>query len=242
MCYYKKYFEKPEKDNPDLVVGHGTSEFGSFVHEILEDYEKGKLEIYDMLPYYNKNYKKKVTSDFTLRIAEDFYRDFAEDYFEDGREYLMNFEGFNDFDVIEAEYEFEEVIDNSFILIGKIDIVAKDLNDGKLIVVDHKSKSKFKNKKELKEYARQLYLYAYAIKQKYGEFPKKLMFNMFRKGYWESIDFNEDDYNEAMDWLKNSVKEIETTFEFPPIKDSFYCWNFCPYRYANFEECEVGES
>ena len=39
-------------------------------------------------------------------------------------------------------------------------------------------KGKFK-KGEKEEYAKQLYLYALAVKRKYGEYPKYLFFNMF---------------------------------------------------------------
>lgn len=236
LCFYKKYFERPELEDPSLCISHGTSEFGSFVHEILEEYEKGNLAIYDMLPYYKKHYNEKITSDFTLRLSDKFTKDFSKQYYFDGKNYLENFCGFNDFEVLEAEYNFEEVINNSFIFVGKIDLIARD-EDGGLIIIDHKSKSKFKSKAERKEYAMQLYLYAYAAYKKYGEYPTKLMFNMFRKDTWEVFDFSLDEMNEAIEWLINAVNEIESCFEFPPLTGSFYCWNFCCYREANFEEC-----
>lgn len=240
LCFYKRYFEKPEKDNPELAVSHGTSEFGSFVHEILEKYEKNELAIWDMLPYYKKHYDEKVTSDFNLRLTETFTKNFAKDYYDSGKEYLENFYGFPDYKILEAEYEFEEVINGSFIFTGKIDLIVED-EDKRLIIIDHKSKAAFKNKSERTEYAKQLYLYAYAVQKKYNRFPDKLMFNMFRKDKWESFDFIMDDYINALDWLISMVKEIEESLEFPALKDTFYCWNFCPYRYANFEECKVGE-
>lgn len=239
FCFYNKYFEKPEEENPELSVSHGTSEFGSFIHEILENYENGELELYDLLPYYVENYEKKIVSDFTLKMTETFSKDFSKDYYNSGKSYLQNFEGFNDFKILEVEYDFEEVIEN-FIFVGKIDLIAED-KDGNLIVIDHKSKSKFKNKAEKQDYAKQLYLYAYAVKQKYNKYPKFLMFNMFRSGKWEMFDFDIDKYNETMKWLVGTVKEIETTLEFNPIKNTFFCWNFCNYRFAGFKECTEGE-
>ena len=109
-------------------------------------------------------------------------------------------------------------------------------NDGELIILDHKSKSKFKNKKELNEYAKQLYLYAYAVKQEYGELPKKLYFNMFRTNELVEIDFDINDYQNAYNWLVSSVNEIENTFDFSPQEDEdpFYCLNFCPVK----NQCE----
>lgn len=225
-AYYVKYFERP-----DVLLSHGTSEFGSFVHEILEKYEKGELEAYEMLPYYIDNYSKNVVSTFNLNMTKDFSRDFSDSYYASGLRYLESFDGFPDFDIIEAEKEFTIEIENSFKFTGKIDLVARNKN-GDLIILDHKSKSKFKNKKEQAEYAVQLYLYSYAIERELGELPKKLYFNMFRQNEMVEIDFNMDDYKSAYEWLVNSVREIEDTFDFEKLdnKDDFYCMNFCPIR------------
>ena len=57
-------------------------------------------------------------------------------------------------------------------------------------MLDHKSKGKFKSKKEQAEYARQLYVYAKYVKEKYGKFPKVLIFNMFNAGELIKIPFN----------------------------------------------------
>ena len=64
LYYYLHYFDKSLPE-----VSHGTSEFGSFIHEILEMYAKGKLEIYEMLPYYEEHYNDYVISDFTLKMS-----------------------------------------------------------------------------------------------------------------------------------------------------------------------------
>ena len=39
--FFKNYLDRPEDFVPE---GHGTSEFGSYVHKILEMYEKGELD------------------------------------------------------------------------------------------------------------------------------------------------------------------------------------------------------
>lgn len=231
LSFYKQYYDKP-----DDKISHGTSEFGSFMHYILEQYEKGELETYELLPYYINNYDDNVTSDFTLVINENFSKNFAETYFQSGKDYLENFEGFPTLKVIEVEYAFTECIDNKFNFTGKIDLIAEDEN-GDLIILDHKSKNGFKSKAEKAEYAVQLYLYAYAVYKKYGKFPKKLMFNMFRQDKFEIFDFDMDEYNNAMDWLNNMVEEIEETFSFPSVLGTFFCNNFCNYR----NECEEKE-
>ena len=228
-AFYVRYFE-----NPKELLSHGTSEFGSFVHEILEKYEKGELQIYEMMPYYIEHYDENVHSSFVLNMSKDFSRDFSDSYYAAGLKYLEGFDGFPDFDIIQAEYEFTIPIENKFNFTGKIDLIARD-KEGNLIILDHKSKSKFKSKKELAEYAKQLYLYSYAVYKKFGELPKKLYFNMFRTDELIEIPFNNDDYNEAYQWLVKSVDEIENCFDFSELEDKtdFYCMNFCPIR----EQC-----
>ena len=236
--FYLKYFERPELKDPTLAVSHGTSEFGSFCHEILEKYEKNELALDELSKYYEEHFQENIVSTFEVKMSEDFSKDLYWNYYNDGKNYFENFTGFCQFKVLEAEYDFSIPIGNKFLFLGKVDLVVED-RDGNFIIIDHKSKSKFKNKAEQKEYAIQLYLYAYAIRKKYHKFPDKLMFNMFRKGEWVEIKFNINDYVSALKWLINNVEEIESTFEFPAEKDTFYCWNFCDYRLDNFKECMI---
>lgn len=224
--FFENYFEK--SDDFELE-SHGTSEFGSYVHKILEMYEKDELEIYELLDYYEDNYLDNVKSTFVTNMGKGFYKDLSSLYYEGGKAYFENFAGFDDLDILESEYEFYEEIDNSFILNGKIDLVALD-KDGKLLVIDHKSKGKFKNKAEKREYATQLYLYSYAVFKKYNRYPDKLAFNMFRQNEWVWFDFDEEEYTKSMDWLIKSVDEIENSFDFEPILDTFFCNNFCGFR------------
>jgi hypothetical protein len=111
--------------------------------------------------------------------------------------------------------------------------VLQDEN-GDIIIVDHKSKGQFNSKKEQHKYARQLYLYSIYIKNKYGKFPQKLIFNMFRKCKTVIIPFNDNDYQEAIKWMKDTVDAIEGCFEFEPKFNDYTCWNICNHR----ETCE----
>lgn len=232
--FYKNYFEK--------VIGesHGTAEFGSYVHFILELYEKNELKIDELLNYYIQNYGNNVKADFTLVINERFSKNFSDDYFESGMKYFSEFKGFNDWKILEAEYNFEEVINDSFIFTGKVDLIAEDGN-GDLIICDHKSKKGFKSKKELAEYGKQLYLYSYAVYKKYKRYPKKLIFNMFRNNEYKEIVFDKEDYDLTLDWLIRSVDEIENAFDFYTNYGTFYCRNFCPYRNMGYPDCKFNE-
>ena len=99
-------------------------------------------------------------------------------------------------------------------------------NDDKLIVLDHKSKKKFKSKKDQAHYARQLYLYAWACKSLYDTYPDVLMFNMLR-GEPIYIEFNENDMQEALYWFDDTVKQIRNAITFDANVGTFYCNAFC---------------
>lgn len=232
--FFKNYFEK-DRNKAD----HGMSEFGSYMHYILEMYEKGQLQIYEMLPYYKEHYDENVKSTFALQISENFSKDFADDYYKSGEKYLESFDGFPNLNILEAEYEFDTVINNQFVFNGKIDLIATNQND-ELIIVDHKSKSRFQTKKELKEYAKQLYLYSYAVHEKYGKYPKYMYFNRFRRNETDEIKFTKKELAETLQWAIDSVTEIENCMNFDAIPDTFYCNNFCSYREGNCDKKDGG--
>ena len=98
----------------------------------------------------------------------------SESYFRDGYEFLKNFDGLDDLEIIGVETRFKENLDD-FLYTGIIDIIYKD-KDGGIVVRDWKSKSKFANKKELAKYAKQPLSYSLHIKNKYGVQPKALQF------------------------------------------------------------------
>lgn len=224
--FFKNYFDKPEDFVPE---GHGTSDFGNYVHMILEKYAKGELAEYELYQYYVDNYGKYVRSSFVTQITDDFSKDLWYVYYEGGKKYFAEFTGFGDLEILESEYEFYEEIENSFILHGKVDLICRD-KEGKLVIIDHKSKSRFKNKAEKKEYSKQLYLYSHAVHSKYKEFPSTIGFNMFRTNQSIKFKFDYQEYNQTMDWLVRSVNEIENCVEFPAYPGTFYCNNFCTFR------------
>ena len=236
------YFQRYVNSRPE--EGHGTSQFGSLVHYILEMYSKGEIAREDMAKFYIQNYGNYVQDTLTLKLSETFEKNMENYYYDDGLNYLLHFKGFPAewVKILDVEYDFTENIEDRFLFTGKIDLVVED-KDGNIIICDHKSKNGFK-KDELAKYGRQLYLYAYAVKQKYGKYPTKLVFNVFRKGIYEEIEFDIDEYNRVMKWAKDCVEEIENTFDFSPIpwKDRgrdkwFWCWNFCGYRNDGLPEC-----
>lgn len=119
----------------------------------------------------------------------------------------------DNYEVLNVEQEVNLDIDG-YKFIGYIDLVIRDKEDNKIIIFDHKSKSKFKNKTEHQEYLRQLYLYAIYVKEQYGEYPKQLIFNMFRAGQIIKANFNIDDYEKTKEWFIRTIKQIENDTKF----------------------------
>ena len=190
--------------------GSGFADWGSLCHSIFEDYEKGNLADYELLDAYEQRYPEYMKNDYPpIRGIP-----LADRYYDRGRELFANFEGFpENWQVLCVEEKVDfEVAGNFFT--GFIDLLVRDKDDGKLIVVDHKSKSSFKNAEEQKHYALQLYLYAYWVHQKYNEWPKELVFDMFRVGDMIHIPFQQEDMNAALTWFIDTVDRIENDTDF----------------------------
>lgn len=214
--YYTYIMKAPSKDN-------FFSQYGTFVHSIFEKYNKDELEIFELKDYYVENFYNFITES----APPNKYVDLKESYFEKGYNFFSNFNGFND-KTVGAEVSFEINFNFNSInrkIVGFIDRVSVDENG--LVVTDYKSKSKFKNKKELKEYARQLYIYSIAVKEKYGKYPYKMIFNQFNEGKEVEIKFNKEDLDETIQWVEETLKNIYEEDTFDMNYNDFFCNWLC---------------
>ncbi len=142
---------------------------------------------------------------------------------------------------VEKKVEFK-IGDNNFV--GYIDFLGE--KDGELYVVDNKSrdlKPRSKRAKptvkdqELDDMLVQLYIYAGAVKQEYGKFPKTLCFNCFKSNTFIEEPFAENKYNEAIEWAEKNIELLKDSEDFPPYIDYFACLWLCPYS----DSCEYKE-
>lgn len=216
--YFLNYISKADK------AENAFSQYGKLCHSILERYEKGKLELWDLTGTFEREYPGSVTEPF----PESQFCDLQKTYYENAITYFNNFQGFGKCKVVCAEEKFNVEVDD-WIFTGVIDL-AMETSSGDLILVDHKSKSSFKNKSEQFAYARQLYLYAYAYGKLHERYPKKMYFNMFRKGTKVEIKFDESDMFEALNWAKDTVSMIRKEKEYPETISPFFCNNICNFR------------
>jgi len=199
--------------------------YGTLVHSIMERYAKGLIGLWDLPKIYEIEFDSVVNMPFPI---SSYCKNMKELYYTQGLEFLSSFLGYDDFKILGVEEDFEVGIDD-WSFTGIMDLIY-ETKDGQLILLDYKSKSQFKNKEEQRKYARQLYLYCFYIKQKYGRFPNKLIFWTFRKKKQIEIQFNQDEYIEALIWAKYTVKQIRKETGYLPSLEEFYCNNLCNHR------------
>lgn len=234
-CKYMWYLTYIEKLK-GLQNGH--AEAGTLMHELMEDLSNNKLCLWDLVDEWKTRFNSNVKSKFMYNK----YVDLKNKAFNNGVNFLETFEGFSDIgEVVSVEEKVETVLydditGKEYKFIGYIDLLLRD-KDGRYIVLDHKSKSGFKKGKvkgvqvdEQHDYARQLYCYSKFVKEKYGEYPKELIFNMFNKKELIHIPFNMDDMNEAIKWCCEVIRNIYSELEFEPNVDYMFCHYLCGQR------------
>lgn len=200
--FYLSYIKKVKKTQ------NAFAQWGSWCHELLEMYFKGKAEFYELSQIYEEGYKKHVKKRFPYCTV-----DLSKSYYDQGKKYFDSFEGIPDsFKVLGVEKKINIKIQN-YTFKGYIDLILED-NNGDLLIWDHKSKGNFKSRKELDKYLIQLYLYSLYIEKSYGKPPSKLVFNMFRTGGIIEEQFNKKEQEKALIWLSSNISKIYCDNEF----------------------------
>ena len=237
-CPYEWYLHYIEC-NPSLGGFFGA--YGSFMHKILEMYERGELDIFSAPQYYEENFNDAIPWD----APPNQYVDIRQSYYDKGLEYLENIDLILDeYEVLGIEQEVRFKI-GDYDAVGYIDLLLKDKSDGNIIILDHKSAAlKFKKNGEISkkdaqhflDFQRQLYLYSKPVIEQYGKVDW-LVWNMFRQREYIKVPWTEDGYNEALNWAENTIHRIEAEEEWSANPDYYYCHNLCGQRNI----CEYGE-
>lgn len=238
-CKYMWYLTYVEKLK-GLQNGH--AEAGTLMHELLEQLCNGTLCLWDLVDHWKDRFDIDVKNKFIYNK----YVDLRKKAFQNGINFLEEFNGFDDIgEVVSVEEKVETILHDKvngkdYNFIGYIDLLLKN-KDGDYIVLDHKSKSDFKKGKikgiqidEKHDYARQLYCYAKFVKEKYGKYPKELIFNMFNKRELIVIPFSVEDMEESVDWCCDVIRSIYDEIVF----DSNPEYMFCNYLCGQRKNCE----
>jgi len=233
QCPYSFFLKKIVADD-DVYIPDGNyfSENGSFIHSILDSVFSGNMSPDEMSEYYFDNYGINVYYQTDKKIMDKTY--------ELCSDYLANedFKWIKGYTVVKSELEFHVEIEG-YKFVGYIDLLLKDNETGEYVIVDHKSseyplkkdgtpKANLKDKFDL--YKKQMYLYSYAVKEMFGEFPTKIMWNHFKNSAIAEIPFDKSEYEESIKWLIDTIHDIENDESFEPNEEFFFCSKLCDYR------------
>lgn len=207
------------------------AEYGTLCHSLLERWAKGELMSFELADTYTAEYDAAVAHYFP-----PFPRGLAGKYYEEGLSYFKTFDGFGDhFEVLSVEDRFEiDIRGNAFV--GVADLILLDKHTGLIEVIDHKSKSMKSLKQKLFENTRQLYAYAAYVKERFGEFPSMLRFNMFRYGVSIDEPFSMDRYSETLDWIERTIAGVKADRDWLVSSSGYFCKFICSTR----EHCPIG--
>lgn len=200
------------------------SSYGSFMHELIERYLSGSETVDSLVSKYLIGFSEAVGRAPNSKIYKN--------YFYDGLRYLRSLNP-PDFEVVSLEQEINFRV-GGLRFHGFLDCLGK--TDRGFVIVDHKSRTlkprskrkvPTKTDQELDEYLAQLYLYASAVHEKYGEYPAELWLNCFRVPIVIKEPFNKNRYDEVLQDMSDKVARITETTDFPPNLDYFKCTNLC---------------
>ena len=232
-CPFSFYLERIEK------VPKASSAFaeqGTLMHQILDEWARGEIAVEDMPAEFEKRYPEVVVTQFPPILAAKGY---SRKNYEQCLEYLRNFDGFKDLEIIGTETKFETTLaDRPFM--GVVDMVARDKETGDFIVLDHKSKSLSSFRKTEEEMYRQQYVYSKYVREKYGVWPTMLMFNLFKEnGARMKKHFDANEYEKTLRWARGIMEKIEAFDMFDWLqskeKSDFFCKELCNVRH----ECPI---
>lgn len=231
-CKYEFYLKYIEGDPDREQLQNFYAAFGKFLHDILEGVLKGILTKPEAIKSYEMQFDAKTAVEVSSSTREKYYRL--------GLSYLeyMDFGWLVNYEILGVEKKVRFKIGKYF-FVGFIDLLLRNKKTGNIVVIDHKSGeypmtkngTVKKNKQDaFLGYKRQLYLYCKAVFEEYGEYPESIEWNHFKDQMWLKIDFSLEEYEEAISWAENTIKEIYMEDDFHPNENYFYCNKLCGFR------------
>ena len=210
------------------------SEYGSLIHSVLEKYAKGELSLFELNQYHEEHFNEIIPHD----APPNKYIDIRQSYFDKGIDYLDNIDlDFSKYEILGVEKKVKfELFGKKFI--GFIDLLVRDKDSGEIIIIDHKSASikilkngniSKSDQQHFLDFRRQLYLYSIPVIEEYGS-VSRLKWNMFKDRKWIEIPWKKDEYDETIQWVKDTLELIAKETEWAPHPDPYYCRYLCGQR------------
>lgn len=219
------------QDPPLPKQQNAWAEYGILCHAILEEFAKGELPVNQLTAEYKERYPDVVVHNFP-----PYPKGYAEKAFQQGIDYFESFSGFGDqYEVVSTEEYFHLNI-GPYSFVGISDLVLRDKSTGELVVVDHKTKSESSMKNEIDLYKKQLYIYAEHVKNKYGQYPSQIQFNMIKSNQPIVEKFSAEKHEETLQWVEDTIDYIFFEQDWIAKPNQYYCRYICPV----FQHCEAG--
>lgn len=231
-CPYSFYQKKILNEKG---VSNGYADAGSYGHKLNELIFSGEMTVNDALNEWvqnAENYMSELSEsskDKKIQGFSDYLADFDESYVD-----RYDVKG------VEMKCKWEHL---GYKFIGFIDLLLEDKNSGDLILVDHKSSAPFFGKKgkllknmedKFFTYKKQMYMYCNYVYEKFGKYPKAIVWNHFFDNFATVIDFEKSDLDQTNAWTVETIEKILNDEEFVANKSYFMCNKLCNYR----EICE----
>jgi len=212
--------------------GNFFSDFGLFIHKILELYFTNELELDDLLDYYEENYY-----DSMYYNAPRYPANMAENYRSAGRKYFENFK----FD--KTLYDIVAVEDtifsthNGIKLVTKPDLILKEKSTGKYSLVDFKTARLKPNGKQrdtqIAQYMRQFLLYCYFFWVEKDIQINNIEIWFIRNNQIIIKDIDPMQVAETMEWFTGTIDNILNEENWDPNlskKNKYFCSEICSFR------------
>lgn len=209
------------------------AEYGSCCHKLLEQYEKGEVDLFDLSDEYENRFQEEVVTDF----PPNKYTDLRESYYKKGQRYFEEIDlPLYDIEILGIEEKINFTLcDKPFI--GFIDLRYKD-KDGHIIFMDHKSANITFTKKglvtkgcteKMTKYKYQQYLYTIPFIEA-GEKVDYLEWNFFNNQKIYRVPWIKKEFEEAINWALKTIELIEKEELWLPNNDWYFCHNLCDHR------------
>lgn len=233
-CPYQHFLLKIAGVEP---VPNAFAEAGILAHRLLAGWAKGEIPKEELSVQWIRYFPKEVTAEFPSYLASKGYK---EKLFDAVLTYLENFTGFPGYEIIGAEREFESMIAGER-FVGVVDLALRDKETGELTILDYKSCSLSSFKRSRDTMYRQLLLYGKYCADHFGEFPRKLRFELIKENTFDEREFDRDQFIAAIRWAEKIIQQMkEMDFsDYMSVKPEYFrCLNLCGAR----NECNFGKA
>jgi hypothetical protein len=221
--FYLMYDKRVKRD------GNFFSDYGNFIHSIVEAYFKGELDVWEMSSYYKNNFFNNINYD-----PPPLYN-ILNSYYNSGLKFFDNFDFDKDhYEIINSEEFIKGTIKDYKITI-KPDLVFRNKETGETIIIDFKTSEIYKNKKldedKLKSYKEQLSIYIYFIKKFLNIEIQKGMLWFIRSNQKITFEYDEKYTLNVLEEYEKIIKKIYSLENIEYNNENeFYCNYLCSVR------------